>query len=218
MFLHRITDLTMILVAKCLERKCRMQSKKSEYSRGAQTESSHIYMDKRRNLTLPRWVPPSNHLNSALKWLLSPSFLPLGEKWDWTVHLVTQGAHHWACFCLTSFQTLNNPLEQQRAKERGGHLLQQVLLCEIWKTHITETFFSIRENEMREALSPEFWSTLHETKFLSYLILSREQPVEPGSWEQLAVNSRKGRASSYGWCWFPRLWRDTGQKSTSSNA
>ena len=48
----------------------------------------------------------------------------------------------------------------------------------------------MRENEVKEALSPEFQSTLHETKFLSYLILSREQPVEPGFLEQLAVNSR----------------------------
>ena len=119
--------------------------------------------------------------------IAQPIISPTGGKVRLDCASGHSSTHRWACFCLTSFQTLNNPLEQQRAKERGGHLLQQVLLCEIWKTHITETFFSMRENEVKEALSLEFQSTLHETKFLSYLILSREQPVEPGSLEQVLV-------------------------------
>lgn len=124
LFLHRITDLTMILVAKYLERKCRTQSKKSVWSRGTQTESSHIYLGRRSNLL--RSVFPSNHLSSAPRRLPQPMISPIVGKvrlegaFGLSRH-TPLGLFLSHLIPNTEQSTVPNPLQQKGTKERGGH-------------------------------------------------------------------------------------------------
>lgn len=184
----------MILVAKYLERKCRTQSKRSVWSRGTQTESSHIYLGRRSNLL--RSVFPSNHLSSALR-LPQPMISPIVGKVRlegvfglsrhtplglFLSHLVPN----------TEQSTVPNPLQQKGTKERGRHpLTATATLWDREKVH-NWGFFPSQERMKWRKSYPQISEHPPWSQFLSCLILS----MESGPLVQVGIKKRGGHSTA----------------------